>query len=75
MPDGRIDTQGPIQDLGAQGILQNMTLNAAVDVKKEALKEAMVAAAGDLEVLDGDLKKPRKLVKVRRCPRGGVELL
>jgi len=69
MLDGRIDAQGPIQDLRAQGILQNITLDTAVDVKKEELKEAVVAA-GDPEVFDGDpkspiedTKKPRKSIK------------
>ena len=48
MLDSRIDTQGPIQDLQAQGILQNITLDAAVEVKNEELKEAVVVT-GDLE--------------------------
>ena len=37
MLDGHIDTQGSIQDLQAQGILQNITLDAAVEVKNEEL--------------------------------------
>jgi hypothetical protein len=76
MLDGRIDTQGPIQDLRAQGILQNITLDAAVEVKKEELKEAVVAA----EVFDGDpkspleeAKKPRKLIKDEHRETGGVK--
>ena len=79
MLDGRIDTQGPIQDLQAQGILQNITLDAAVEVKKEELEEAVVAA-GDQEVFDGDpkspleeAKKPRKLIKDEHRETGGVK--
>ena len=48
MLDSRIDTQRPIQDLQAQGILQNITLDAAVEVKNEELKEAVVVT-GDLK--------------------------
>ena len=52
----------------AQGILENIALDAAVEVKKE-LEEAVVVA-GDPEGFDGapkspleETKNPRKLVK------------
>jgi hypothetical protein len=45
MLDGRIDTQSPIQDLRAQGNTENITLEAADEVKKEELKEAVVPLA------------------------------
>ena len=77
MLDSRIDTQGPIQDLRAQGILGNMALDAAVEVKKEELEEAVVVA-GYPEGFDGapkspfeETKKPRKLVKVEDREMGG----
>ena len=57
MLDGRINTQGPIQDLRAQGILWNITLDAAVEVKKGELEEAVVPA-GNLEVFGGVPKSP-----------------
>ena len=76
MLDGRIDTQGPIQDLQAQGVLQNITLDAAVEAKKEELKEA-VAIADDLggapkSPLE-ETKKPRKLIKDEHRETGGVK--
>jgi hypothetical protein len=53
-------------------------LNAAVEVGKEELREAVVVA-GDLEVFDGapkspleETKKPRKLVKDEHRATGGV---
>ena len=68
MLDGRIDSQGPFQDMRAEGTLENIALDAAVEVKKE-LEEA-VFVAGDPEGFDGapkspleETKKPRKLVK------------
>ena len=76
MLDGRIDTQGPIQDLQAQGILQNITLDAAVEVKKDELKEA-VAVVNDLEGAPKspleETKKPRKLIKDEHRETGGVK--
>ncbi|KIJ89977.1 hypothetical protein K443DRAFT_687035 [Laccaria amethystina LaAM-08-1] len=55
MLDGRIDTQSPIQDLRAQGNTENITLEAADEVKKEELKEAVSPLK--------ETKKPRELVK------------
>ena len=78
MLDGHIDTHGPIQDLRAQGIVGNITLDAAIKVKKEELKEAVVVAS-DSEVFDsapksplGETKKPRKSVKGEHRETGGV---
>ncbi|KIJ91363.1 hypothetical protein K443DRAFT_14467 [Laccaria amethystina LaAM-08-1] len=78
MLDNRTDTQGPIQDLRAQGILEKFMLNAAVEVGKEELRGAVVVA-GDLEVFDGapkspleETKKPRKLVKDENRATEGV---
>ncbi|KIJ90780.1 hypothetical protein K443DRAFT_14955 [Laccaria amethystina LaAM-08-1] len=78
--DGSIDTQGPIQDLRAQGNLKNIAPEAAVEVKKEGLREAVVVA-GDPEVFDGgpkspldETKKPRKLVKDEHRETGGRQV-
>jgi hypothetical protein len=64
--------------LRAQGILEKITLNAAVEVRKEELKEAVVVA-GDLEVFNGapkspldETKKPCQLVKDEHHETGGV---
>lgn len=79
MLDGRIDTQGSVKDLRAQGILEDITQDAAVEVKKEELKEAEVVA-GDPGVIDDaqkspieEAKKPRKLIKDEHRETGGVK--
>ncbi|GLB44359.1 putative ABC transporter transmembrane region [Lyophyllum shimeji] len=74
MLDGRIDTQGTIKDLQAQGVLEDIKQDAAVEVQKEE----MVAADAPLEVdveakKPGDTKKPRKLIKDEHRETGGVK--
>ena len=56
MLDGPIDSQGPFQDMRAEGTLENIALDAAVEVKNE-LEEAVVVA-GDPELFDGPPKSP-----------------
>ena len=68
MLDGRIDTHGPIQHLRAQGIVGDITLDAAVNVKMEELKEAVVAAS-DPDVFDGAPKSPLGETTKRRRNR------
>ncbi|KAL0951671.1 hypothetical protein HGRIS_008350 [Hohenbuehelia grisea] len=81
MLDGRIDTQGTIKDLKAQGILEDIAHDAAVEVQQEEQAVA-VAEASDPEAvaIKGDeaavpaatAKKPRKLVEDERREEGGV---
>ncbi|KAJ6497501.1 hypothetical protein C8R45DRAFT_898828 [Mycena sanguinolenta] len=74
MLDGRIDTQGTIKELRAQGVLDDIAEDAAVEVKKEELVVAK-EAAGDPEA-EGDPeeeKKPRKLVKDEHREVGGIK--
>ena len=63
---------------GLKVFLENITLDAAVEVKKEELEEAVVVA-GDPEGFDGapkspigETKKPPKLVKGGHRKTGGV---
>ncbi|KAJ7270116.1 multidrug resistance-associated ABC transporter [Mycena haematopus] len=76
MLDGRIDTQGSVKELRAQGILDDIAEDAAVEVKKEELAVAKEVAS-DLEVeadpKDVVEKKPRKLVKDEHREVGGVK--
>ncbi|KAJ7807829.1 hypothetical protein B0H14DRAFT_3152303 [Mycena olivaceomarginata] len=67
MLDGRIDTKGTTKELRAQGVLDDIAQDAAVEVKKEELAVAKEVAGGDVEAeadpKDADEKKPRKLIK------------
>ena len=87
MLDGRIDTQGTVEDLRDQGVLEHITYDAAADLHKDemALAEAKEASAessssngeGDAEegmaAASGEAKKPRKLVKDEHREIGGVK--
>lgn len=86
MLDGRIDTQGTVEDLRDQGVLEHIAYDAAADLHKDemALAEAKEASAessssngeGDAEDPTGapsEVKKPRKLVKDEHRETGGVK--
>ncbi|KAJ2929604.1 hypothetical protein H1R20_g7490, partial [Candolleomyces eurysporus] len=86
MLDGRIDTQGTVEDLRDQGVLEHITYDAAADLHKDemalaAAKEASAESSssngeGDAEdpaATPGEAKKPRKLVKDEHRETGGVK--
>jgi hypothetical protein len=77
MLDGRIDTKGTTKELRAQGVLDDIAQDAAVEVKKEELAVAKEVAGGDVEAeadpKDADEKKPRKLIKDEHREVGGVK--
>lgn len=75
MLDGRIDTQGTVKDLRAQGVLEYIAQDSQADAKQEE-----PVAAGDAFVDDApaepakiDSKKPRKLIKDEHRESGGVK--
>ncbi|KAJ7107582.1 multidrug resistance-associated ABC transporter [Mycena epipterygia] len=71
MLDGRIDTQGTIKNLRAQGVLDDIAHDADVEVKKE---EVAVAAETSVDTTDAEpAKKPRKLVEDEHREEGGVK--
>ncbi|KAJ7479990.1 hypothetical protein B0H11DRAFT_2173507 [Mycena galericulata] len=76
MLDGRIDTQGTVKELRAQGVLDDIAHDAAVEVQKE---ELAVAAEAEVPTEEADAKeaeetkKPRKLVKDEHREQGGVK--
>jgi hypothetical protein len=74
MLDGRIDTQGTVQELQAQGVLTGIEHDAAVETHEE---ELVVAETTTVEESFGDttqaLKIPRKLVKDEHREIGGVK--
>ena len=75
MLDGRIDTQGTVKELQAQGVLKGIERDAAVETHKEELVVAETAAVGVEECLDTPVasKGPRKLVKDEHREIGGVK--
>ncbi|KAJ7057932.1 hypothetical protein C8F01DRAFT_1255822 [Mycena amicta] len=85
MLDGRVDTQGTVKELRAQGVLDDITHDAAIEVKKEEAavvaeegpgdaEAAAAAVTGDDTDKDGaEKKKPRKLVKDEHREIGGVK--
>ncbi|KAJ6572523.1 hypothetical protein DFH09DRAFT_1079729 [Mycena vulgaris] len=62
MDDGRIDIQGTVADLCAQGILEDIARAAAVDGKR---RKSLIAAAAFVggQVAAEDVREPQKLVK------------
>lgn len=75
MLDGRIDTQGTIKELRAQGVLEDITQDAAVEAQKEEITIAVETPEGveDPQKPTEDTKKPRKLIKEEHRETGGVE--
>ncbi|KAJ7619721.1 P-loop containing nucleoside triphosphate hydrolase protein [Roridomyces roridus] len=69
MLDGRIEAQGTVQELRAQGILDEIAHKAEVEAEKEELVVATETPSGP----DKD-KKPRKLVEDEKRETGAVKL-
>ncbi|KAJ7091060.1 multidrug resistance-associated ABC transporter [Mycena epipterygia] len=72
MLDGRIDTQGTVEDLRAQGVLEHITHDAAADAKVEE-PVAAIEDVDEPEEAAAAAKKPRKLVKDEHRAVGGVK--
>ena len=75
MLDGRIETQGTVKELQAQGVLKGIEHDAAVETHKEELVVAETASTG-VEESDDPVevsKKPRKLVKDEHREVGAVK--
>ena len=73
MLDGRIDTQGTVKELRAQGVLEDITYDAAVEVHKEEVKVEVPIEEEEEEKKVKDAKKPRKLIKDEHRETGGVK--
>ncbi|KAF8812935.1 multidrug resistance-associated ABC transporter [Phlegmacium glaucopus] len=76
MLDGRMDTHGTVKELQAQGILEGIEHDAAVEILKEELLIAEKAAVDVEEGSPGtteEAKKPRKLIKDEHRETGGVK--
>ena len=75
MLDGRIETQGTVKELQAQGVLKEIEHDAAVETHKKKLVVAETASIGVDESPDTTevSKKPRKLVKDEHREIGAVK--
>jgi hypothetical protein len=81
MLDGRIDTQGTLAELRAQGVLDDIANSEEVKVhedEQEAVAEAPIAEEIAAEVVEEarpakETKKPRKLVKDEERQEGSVK--
>ena len=76
MLDGRIDTQGVVADLRAQGVLEGIEHSAMIDAHKLSLVENKVVEESlndDTPKPDDVIKKPRKLVKDEHREIGSVK--
>jgi hypothetical protein len=81
MLDGRIDTQGTLSDLRAQGVLEDIKHDAVVEsqvvesTKVETEEEAVQGAESRPvnEEPEAKSKKPRKLVSDEKRAEGGVK--
>jgi len=72
MLDGRIDTQGTVKELRAQGVLDEITHEATVEVKKEELAVAVETVDPGTVEEQVEAKKPRKLVEDEHRGRASV---
>lgn len=79
MLDGRIDTQGTVKDLRAQGILDDIAHDESLQVKNEdqiTVSDPPVDPEADVDgalQATKDIKKPRKLVKDEAREHGAVK--
>ena len=74
MLDGRIDTQGTIKDLRAQGVLETIVTSEAVEVHaKEMVSLTDPDGSVDEKKSDDGDRKPRKLVQDEHREMGGVK--
>ena len=77
MLDGRIDTQGTLTELRAQGALDDIANSEEIEVHVETPNAEEIAAEEiAAEVVEGtpkETKKPRKLVEDEERQEGGVK--
>ena len=79
MLDGRIDEQGAVEELRKKKTLEEIALDAALQVKQEESLEKLRSptANGTAEKVEGKvdpaIKKPRKLVEDEHREQGAVK--
>ena len=78
MLDGRIDTQGTIKDLRAQGVLESITQDETVQTEESSVPISKIPIdpkSDEITPLESaeDIKKPRKLIEDEHREVGGVK--
>ena len=79
MLDGRIDAQGTVQDLLAQGVLESITQDETIQIHEEPSASDSNVPFNSQSDEDAtlqpaeDVKKPRKLVEDEHREVGGVK--
>ncbi|KAF8890914.1 multidrug resistance-associated ABC transporter [Infundibulicybe gibba] len=74
MLDGRIDTQGTVKDLRAQGVLDDIIHDATAEAQEApVVEETPSPTLEDAQKGTGDTKKPRKLIEDEHRETGGVK--
>ena len=77
MLDGRIDTQGTIKDLRAQGLLESITQDETVQIEESSasISKVHVDSKSDEASPESakDIKAPRKLIEDEHRAVGGVK--
>jgi len=74
MLDGRIDSQGTVKELRAQGVLDDITQEAAIEVQKEETAVAVEEPAKDPSPEgETEVALPRKLIKDEHRETGSVK--
>ena len=77
MLDGRIDTQGSVQALRAEGVLEDIAQSEEVEAHKVEGTSAQEEAGPNDDVVDIEepavAKKPRQLIKDEHREVGGVK--
>ena len=73
MLDGRVDTQGTVEELRTQGVLKGIEQDSAVETHKEEIVAETAAGAEESPDATEASKKPRKLIKDEHREVGGVK--
>jgi ABC-type multidrug transport system fused ATPase/permease subunit len=75
MLDGRIDTQGTVEDLRTQGILESITQDSTVQTHETQASTSEIPdeSTEDPDKANAAAKKPRKLIKDEHREKGGVK--
>lgn len=78
MLDGRIDTQGTVKNLRAQGILEEIAHDESIEAQKETRAAETTSSMNEAhdtlqDTTQAEAKKPKKLVEDEKRAEGSVK--